>query len=240
MRNNSRKFSAAVKYDVLEVLVYDVIGSSMWDEGVTAAGLAAQMKAAGKYGSISVRINSPGGSAFEGLAIANLLRAQGKPVNVEVDGVAASAASIIAMAGDRVSMGLGAMMMVHNARTMAYGQASDFREVADTLDKVSDSILDTYAARTKMDRAELAAMMDAETWLSAEDCISNGFADGMAENASPEARADAMKLAAEWAGRFENGPVWPLDCAREVENSPDQQWEGRIAMERKRLELLAA
>src|SRR6185437_6908370 len=103
-----RKFEAAKKDSTLELMVYDSIGASWFTDGVTASRVAEKIKSAGDFSAITVRINSPGGNVFEGVAIANLLRAQGKPVAVVVDGVAASAASVIAMAGDTISMGQGA------------------------------------------------------------------------------------------------------------------------------------
>ena len=158
----NRIFAAAKKDTVLEVLIYDVIGYDWWtDGGCTVATLAAQIKAAGEFSSLSVRINSPGGDVFEGVAIGNLLRAQGKPVAVHVDGIAASAASVIAMAGDTICMGQGSMMMIHNAWTTASGNAAELRKVADTLDKVSSSIAETYTAKTGRPMSEIQPMLDA-------------------------------------------------------------------------------
>ena len=127
-----RAFMAAVTGKTLELLVYEQIGIDWWDgSGVTAATVAAAIKAAGQFDNITVRINSPGGSAFDGVAIFNLLRSQGKPITVFVDGIAASAASVIAMAGDTINIGVGAMLMIHNAMWGCFGDAPALRKAAD-------------------------------------------------------------------------------------------------------------
>lgn len=235
-----RIFAAAKKGSVLELLVYDTIGADWFGEGVTAKGVAAQMKAAGDYSSIRARINSPGGDVFEGVAIGNLLRSSGKPVAVIVDGVAASAASVIAMAGDTISMGQGAMMMIHNAWTITAGDAGSLRKTADTLEKVSASIAETYTTKTGKDAAAMQALMDAETWLSAEDCVREGFATEVAPQ-SAEDQKQARALAASFHMQFANTPDFGTV---EPEETPEPvaavDWEGDISIRRKRLELAAA
>lgn len=158
--------------------MYGEIGEDYWsDRGITASSVSAEIANAGAFDRIRVRINSPGGSCFEGVAIYNLLRSQGKPIDMYVDGLAASAASVIAMAGDTINIGLGAMLMIHNAWTFAYGEAADLRKVADTLDKISVTIGSIYVARTKNDAETVKTLMDAETWMSAADAVAKGFAD---------------------------------------------------------------
>lgn len=187
---------AAVKSDMLELSIYGDIGENFWTgEGITAASVQKQIDAAGKFSNISARINSTGGAAFEGVAIYNLLRAQKKPIAVFVDGVAASSASIVAMAGDSITMGKGSLMMLHNPWMMAGGNAADLRQMADTLDTVGASMADIYAARSGKPKDEVLAIMEAETWLSAEDAVAHGFADNTAEgdaSAIAEARAFPM------------------------------------------------
>lgn len=126
---------------------------------------------------ITVRINSGGGSAFAGMAIFELLRAHGGKIVTRIDGVAASAASIIAMAGDRIIMGTGAMMMVHNPWTRVEGEAKDLRDAADMLDRAGESLINVYAARTKKSREELKAALDKTTWMTAAEATALGFAD---------------------------------------------------------------
>lgn len=125
----------------------------------------------------SVRINSGGGSAFAGFAIFELIRAHGAKVTTYIDGVAASAASIIAMAGDKIIMGTGAMMMIHNPWIRTEGEAKDLRAAADLLDRVGESLINIYSARTGKSREELKTMLNKTTWMTAEEAVAMGFAD---------------------------------------------------------------
>lgn len=156
------------------------MGGFFGEDGVASSGIAEQLKAHASAKRINVRINSRGGDAFGGIAIYNLLRAHGAEVVVTVDGLAASAASVIAMAG-RVVMGRGAMMMVHNPWTIAMGGAEDLRQTADVLDKLRDSLVTIYQAKTGKKPAELRAVLKAETWLTAEEAKAAGFADEIAD-----------------------------------------------------------
>lgn len=188
-------FRASVKdTGVLEMMIYEDIGADWFGEGVTAKTVKQQIDDAGVYSSITVRINSPGGDAFEGIAIYNILKSQPRPVNVIVDGMAASAASIIAMAGDTIVMGGNAMMMIHNGRALCMGEASDMRKMADILDKVSSSIRQTYIDKTGKTDDDIKSMMDAETWLSAAECVEGGFATSIAPKNDKRAEA-ALNMA---------------------------------------------
>jgi ATP-dependent Clp protease, protease subunit len=171
-----RFFNAAQTANVLTLEVYDVIGADFFGDGITASAVSDAIAQAGSHDSVTLRINSPGGDAFEGVAIYNVLKNHGKPVNVCVDGLAASAASIVAMAGDTICMGTGSMMMIHPAQGMAMGDAKAVREFADTLDQVSASIADIYVERTKNSKKAVTDMMNAETWMSAKEAVKNGFA----------------------------------------------------------------
>jgi ATP-dependent Clp protease protease subunit len=189
------QFKAALQPSgVLEILIYEDIGYDWWsDGGVTAKTVKQAMDGAQGFDSITLRINSPGGDAFEGAAIYSLLRASGKPINVFIDGIAASAASIIAMAGDTITMSNVAMMMVHNAWTVCAGDAGDMRKCADTLEKVSASIAQAYVARTGKTAAAIKDIMDEETWMGAQECVDQGFATAVA---APEEKDEAaMALA---------------------------------------------
>lgn len=178
----------------LELLIYEDIGEDFWTgTGVTAKSIKQEIDAAGPYTGITVRINSPGGDAFEGVAIYNVLRAQGKPVAVFVDGIAASAASIVAMAGDTRVMGAGAMLMIHNAWGTCIGYADDMRKMGDTLDKVSASIAETYIGRAGITAGKAKELMDGETWLNASEALDLGLATGIAAPAAED--ADALALA---------------------------------------------
>ena len=125
---------------------------------------------------VDVEINSPGGDVFAGLAIYNGLRASGKKINVKVLGLAASAASLVAMAGDTIEMPENAFMMIHNPWGFAMGGADDMRNTADVLDKIGTGLVSTYAKRTGKTDQEIAALLDAETWMTAQEAVDAGFA----------------------------------------------------------------
>lgn len=125
---------------------------------------------------VDVEINSPGGDVFAGLAIYNGLRASGKKINVKVLGLAASAASLVAMAGDTIEMPENAFMMIHNPWGFAMGGADEMRNTADVLDKIGAGLVSTYAKRTGKTDQEITALLDAETWMTAQEAVDAGFA----------------------------------------------------------------
>lgn len=169
--------AAAAEEAERSISVYDVIGYDYWTgDGVTAKRVAAALRQMGK-GPVTVNVNSPGGDMFEGLAIYNLLREHDGEVTVKVLGLAASAASIIAMAGDTVQIARAGFLMIHNAWVLAAGNRHDLREYADTLEPFDRAMTDIYAARTGEDAAAMAKLMDAETWIGGSDAIEQGFAD---------------------------------------------------------------
>lgn len=173
---------AAAEDDNNTITIFEVIGEDFWTGGgVTAKRISAALRAIGAH-DVTVKINSPGGDMFEGIAIYNLLRAHPAKVTVEVMGWAASAASIIAMAGDTIRMGLGTFMMVHNAWGMVIGNRHDMRTAAELFDGFDSAIADIYEARTGEKRAEIDRLMDAETFMGPSDAVKHGFADEIAEN----------------------------------------------------------
>lgn len=157
---------------VAEVLIYEEIG--MW--GVSAKQFARDLKDLGKISQIDLRINSPGGSVFDGNAIFNQIKQHPASVTVYIDGLAASMASVIAMAGDRIVMPENALMMIHNPWTVAIGDADELRKNADLLDKIKTTLVNAYG-RSMMTEDEIVEMMDAETWLTGEEAVEMGFAD---------------------------------------------------------------
>ena len=193
-------FRAQVTADgVMELIVYEQIGEDydFWSgetSGISARLIKEKLDATPDYSSILMRINSPGGDAFEGVAILNLLRSQAKPVNVMIDGIAASAASVIAMAGTTIQMGSGAMMMIHNAWGFCMGNTHDMAQQAAALMAIDKAIASAYADRTGGNVADIQVMMDEETWMGAEECIAAGFATGMQSAPSIDAKK-AMALA---------------------------------------------
>ena len=160
--------------DSATVYVYDSIGE--W--GITADVFVRDL-AALKVGTVNLRINSPGGQVFDAVAIYNALTEHSAKVNVTVDGLAASAASFVAMAGDTVTMGFGSQMMIHEAQGLALGNAEDMRSMAEILDRVSDSIAGFYAARAGGEVADWRERMRAETWYSAQEAVDAGLADAV-------------------------------------------------------------
>jgi ATP-dependent protease ClpP protease subunit len=165
----------ALERDDNVITIFDVIGEDFWSEGVTAKSIARQLKAIG--GAVEVQINSPGGDVFEGFAIYNVLREHPHPVTVKVLGMAASAASVIAMAGDTVQIGTSAFIMIHNCWVLAIGNRHDMRETAEFLEPFDRALRDVYVARTNQSAEDVERWLDAETFMSGAEAISRGFAD---------------------------------------------------------------
>jgi ATP-dependent Clp protease protease subunit len=171
------------------ITIFDVIGEDFWTGGgFTAKRMSAALRAIGDK-PVTVQINSPGGDLFEGLAIFNLLRSHKQKVTVQVMGWAASAASIIAMAGDEIVMGLGTFMMVHNAWGVVIGNRHDFREAADLFEGFDAAIADIYEARSAAARPTIEKLMDAETFMGPADAVKHGFADRVDNDLKAEASA---------------------------------------------------
>ena len=160
------------------IYIYGDIGESFFDEEAqTAATIRNQLSALGDVKDITVRINSRGGNVFDGLAIYNLLKDHPAAVLVKIDGLAASAASIIAMAGDIVAMPKTAQMMIHDPWMLAVGNSRDMRKAADILDEIRDSMLGAYLDKTGMPEEEVRQLVEDETWMGAARAIELGFAD---------------------------------------------------------------
>lgn len=171
--------------------IFDDIGAF----GVSAKSFLNDLASA-QGDSVRVEINSPGGDVFAGLAIYNGLRNSGKKVNVRVLGLAASAASLVAMAGDTIEMPENSFMMVHNPWGFAMGGASDMRDTADMLDKLGVSLASTYAKRTGKSAEEITALLDAETWMSAAEAVDAGFATAVISEVPVKAAFDLDRLPA--------------------------------------------
>ena len=173
------------KDGVAEIFIYDEIGVGFFGGGVSPEALIKEVKALnlGAKDELSVRINSPGGHYFDGNAIYNYLRTLQAQVIVRVEGMAASAASIVAMAGDRIEMPENAMMFIHNPWNLVAGDANVMRKAANDLDQMRDGAVATYMRRagSKLSKAKLIEMLDAETWLTAEDSVKFGLADKVDE-----------------------------------------------------------
>lgn len=206
-----------------ELLIYGDIGESMWGDSVTASDVKSLLD--GMSGDISVRINSPGGSVFDGFAIYNLLRSHNGTVTVHVDGLAASAASVIAMAGDEIVMGNASMLMIHDPWTMAVGDSGEMRKTAETLDKIRDSIVDAYAGKASdISRDDIAQMMADETWMTASEAQSMGFATG-----TEEGSATISNLSRPW--------INSAPSQEKIPDSPEASTAWRVALESRKLAL---
>ncbi len=170
---------AAVSRGDNVITMFDTIGEDYWTGGgVTAKGVSAQLRAIGDR-PVEVQINSFGGSMFEGIAIYNVLREHPQDVTVKIMGLAASAASVIAMAGNRIEIGAASFLMIHNCWTMALGNADDLQQVADYLRPFDTAMADVYAARSGQTVAQAAEWMKAETYFSGSQAIDLGLADDL-------------------------------------------------------------
>ena len=199
-----------------EVLIYDEIGAY----GVTAKGFLAELGALPDDGAIDLRLNSPGGSVFDAVAIYNALKRHVGEITVWIDGIAASAASYIAMAGDTIVMPENAFLMIHDPSGLVMGTAEDMRATAEALDKVKGSLIQGYAGKSGKADDEVATLMAAETWLDAKDALDFGFIDRIAE---------PVKLAASFdVARFRNAPPEVVEAVGEPDEpaAPEPQAEG--------------
>ena len=168
----------AASRDDNTISIFDVIGKDYWDEGVTAKRISGALRSL-NGADVTVNINSPGGDMFEGLAIYNLLREYQGKVTVKVLGIAASAASIIAMAGDDIQIGRGAFLMIHNCWVIAVGNRHDFAELAVSLEPFDKAMADIYAARSGLEMATVQKLMDAESYIGGSDAVEKGLADSL-------------------------------------------------------------
>lgn len=190
--------------NAVDVYIQDEIGG--W--GVYASDFVRELHAQ-TANTINVHINSPGGDVFEGIAIHNALASYPATVNTYVDGLAASAASFIAQAGATRTMGKYAQMMIHDPSGGVWGRAKEMRRMADLLDKIRDTIIGMYADRSGDSKIDWAGMMDAETWMTAEEAVEFGLADGIDTNISNQGTSAEnrsrwdLKAAYEYAGREE-------------------------------------
>lgn len=177
-----------------DVYIYEDVGAS-WFGGVSAKQFAADLKALGKVDVINVHINSYGGEVFEGVAIYRQLVDHPARVISHIDGVAASIASVIAMAGDEIRISEAGFIMIHNASGGVYGQASDMRKLADLLDTITGTIRDVYEARTQQEADAIRDWMDEERWFTASEAVELLFADTMVDNMRVAAHADFSRHA---------------------------------------------
>ncbi len=196
-----RRFEVVNAANETTIYIYDAIvgneADAEWWGGV-AADTFVKTIAAIKDDVIHVRINSPGGDVFAARAMETALRQHKAKVIVHIDGLAASAASYLALAGDEINICDGGFFMIHRAWTMAYGNADDLGKTVELLTKIDDSLADSYVKATGQDKQQIIDWMAAETWISADEAVALGFAHKKSE---PAAKAQAWDLSA-----FSNAP----------------------------------
>lgn len=204
---SARKFEVVAKADStdVEIFLYDHIVSSEdeaeWWGGVAPESFVKAVYGVDKDAKIHLRINSPGGSVFAARAMEQALRDHKGGVIVHIDGLAASAATFIAMAGEEVIMAKGAMFMIHKAWTGMWGNANDLRKEADLLDKIDGTLAQTYADKTGKGLEQVSSWMADETWFTAAEALEHGFATSIADS---DAKASAWNLSA-----YANAPKLP-------------------------------
>jgi ATP-dependent Clp protease protease subunit len=225
--------------------IFDVIGSDFFGDGFTAKRMSAALRSIGEDKDVVVNINSPGGDVFEAATIYNLLAQHKGNVTINILGLAASAASVIAMAGDTIRISKIGFLMIHNAWSCVCGNKDDLRECADILEKFDESILATYSSRASVEEKKIAKMMENETWIGADEALEYGFADEIIEtkkapeqDSEKQTKAQAkrkmeMALAHEGFSRKEREEIFQRagvrDAAEPVQRDADvENWDKLI------------
>ena len=242
----SKKFyTIESKADEADIMLYGVIGDSWFEESVTARQLVGEIKSLEKTASkINVRINSPGGSVFDGLAIFNALQNSTAEIHTWNDGLAASMGAVILMAGSTVHSAKNALMMLHSPSTGAWGNAAELRQALNALEKVQNSLIECLMPRTEKTKAEIEAeYFDYQDhWLSAEEAQAEGFIDDIIEKKAPITQKEAAREYREMVARF--GDMIPNDKRKGklvswIENlfSPGQEQITATDMDIKKLQV---
>ena len=186
-------FFARANNSKAEIYLYEPIGQ-MWDTGITAKAFQKILEPHKNATELNIYINSPGGNVFDGIAIHNMIaQHSAKKKIMHVDGLAASIASVILMAGSERRIAKNAMVMIHNPSGMAGGTAADLRKVADSLDKVRDVLVNSYVGKTKQTPKAIQAWMDDETWMDSADALARGFVTEITEAEAIEAKFPALQ-----------------------------------------------
>ena len=198
------------------IYVYDMICGddfeAEWFGGISPSGFISQLKA--MKGDVSIRINSPGGDVFGAVAICQAMREYQGAITVHIDGYAASAASVIAVAAPKVVMAPGSFMMIHNCWTFAVGNADDLVATAGLLEKIDDSIAESYATKSGKEAAAFRDLMSVETWFTASEAVAMGIADAIAD--------DKQTASASWdMSAFASAPKLPEPPGEERSPGPE-------------------
>ena len=201
-----------------ELHFYGEIADTAWSkDDVTPKRVQDDLEGMTKAKDVDIFINSPGGDVFAGLAIYNMIKRLNKPTTVHVDGLAASAASVIAMAGDKIIMPKSSVMMIHNAWTFALGNKEEIRETADKLERIDNQLAEIYADRTGRDIETIKQMMEDETWMDGNEALAERFCDEVEENKKIAACADMEILA-----RYKHAPQLEATPEKEPEHEPEE------------------
>lgn len=188
------KFMATSRNKRGEIYIYDAITSDPWYGGISAKTFSESLGSLKDVEALDIYINSPGGEVFDGIAIYNQLKRWSGEKIVHIDGIAASIASVIAMAGDEIRIAENGQVMIHDPWTFAYGTADDMRKAAESLDATHESILSTYVARTGGDREKINDLMHAETWMTSDKALEMGFVTKIVSNVAAEMELSALAL----------------------------------------------
>jgi ATP-dependent Clp protease protease subunit len=208
-----------------ELYLYgEISGTSWYKDDITPSHFIKDLAALGEIDVLDVYLNSPGGDAFAGIAIYHALKRHPATVNVHVDGIAASAASVVAMAGDRIVMPRAATMMIHQAWGVGMGGKTDLRALADELERLDGQLAGIYAARTGKDAAVISAWMQSERWMNGDEALADGFADEVEADRQIAACVDVEKLFARYLH-----PPWK-EPEKEAEPTPKAAEQGGFSM----------
>jgi len=197
------KAEATESTDSMELTIYGDIGESWWSDSTSAKDVEEALKGL-TANQITVRLNSPGGDVFDGIAIYNQLKNHSAKVIVHVDGLAASAASLIAMAADELIMNTGSMLMIHEASTWTWGTKHDVRKTLNALEGIDKSIADIYMTRFQGERSEIDTMISNETWFTASEAVEVGLADKVNDVVEEDDDLDAEDFKNSVLARFRN------------------------------------
>ncbi|KKC49529.1 Clp protease ClpP [Paenibacillus sp. D9] len=228
MKNAKKRFwefkNAANSAEIGELYIYGAVTSYKWDDNdpdVTAASFNDDLKALGAIKTLNLYINSPGGSVFQGQAIHSILKRHPANKIAHIDGLAASISSVIPMACDTIYMPLNASMMIHKPWNGVVGNANDFRKAADDMDKIEETLIEAYMGKAgdKLDRERLVAMLNDETWLTAQECYDLGLCDVVGE-----AKEVAACIDEEWRAKYSKMPDF---VAKMAPKQPEMSEEER-------------
>ncbi|MGU3355133.1 head maturation protease, ClpP-related [Bacillus sp. M5A3_1b] len=203
LANVQHTFKAETKTDSLDITIYGDIGESWWSDSTSAVDIEKTLKAT-SANVININLNSPGGDVFDGIAIYNQLKNHPAKIIINVDGLAASAASIIAMAADELIMNTGSMLMIHEASTWTWGTKLDIRKTLNALEGIDKSIADIYMTRYQGERSEIETMIANETWFTANEAVEFGLAHKVNEHVEEIAVADPEEFKNNVLQKFRN------------------------------------